>query len=268
MRRATWIPIVLPLLAVLGGSGCGPDDEGGRQSADDGIVPPPTTDGSATSTGETTAGSSPGSGSATATSMVTTEATAADDTTGPGISFDLGRSPDVGGPMTYPVRMLPGLVSITFYERTGGTEPDAFTFMVDGPELTVRLADPLAIGNFDIDGATGEFYDVYYSDIDGNFELDGRYLTISGVFGQPLPAGGGLNLAEIGLNFQDASTEFGNYVASYVILGDNAAQPDGNADNSIDGDLQTHTTMGNTVGSNERLRVTLGFLSSSGPPPG
>ena len=188
------------------------------------------------------------------------------DLTWLGMTWDEG--PDVGGPMTYPVRMLPGLVSITFYERTGGTEPDAFTFTVDGPELTARLADPLAIGNFDIDGATGEFYDVYYSDIDGNFELDGRYLTISGVFGQPLPAGGGLNLAEIGLNFQDASTEFGNYVASFVILGDNAAQPDGNAENAIDGDLQTHTTMGNTVGSNERLRVTLGFLSSSGPPPG
>lgn len=170
--------------------------------------------------------------------------------------------------MTFPVRMLPGLLSITFYERTGGAAPDAFTFLVDGPELTVRLADPLGAGNFDIDGATSEFYDVYYSDQDGNVDIDGRYLTISGVFGQALPSGGGLNLAEIGLNFEGDRTEFGNYVASYAALGDNAAMPDGNADNSIDGDLQTHTTMGNTVGSAERLRVTLGFLSSSGPPPG
>ena len=69
-------------------------------------------------------------------------------------------------------------------------------------------------------------------------------------------------------NSRSATTEFGNYVASFVILGDNAVQPDGNVENSIDGDLQTHTTMGNTVGSRERLRVTLGFLSSSGPPPG
>ena len=67
------------------------------------------------------------------------------------------------------------------------------------------------------------------------------------------------------LNFSDASTEVGNYVASFVALGDNAIP--GNVGNAIDDDLQTHTTMGNTIGSNERLRVTLGFLSSSGPPP-
>jgi hypothetical protein len=250
-------------------AGCGTPDDDGRVSAEDGVGPLPTSDGPGTSqTGP--GGSSGGTGSASSSGSATSDATGVDDTSGAGVLFDVGGSSggETGGPMTYPVRMLPGLVSITFYERTGGVAPAGFTFVVDGPELTVRLVDPLAVGNFDIDGATGELYDVYYSDIDGNFELDGRYLTISGMFGQPLPAGGGLNLAEIGLNLEDATTEFGNYVASFVILGDNAVQPDGNADNSIDGDLQTHTTMGNTVGSNERLRVTLGFLSSSGPPPG
>lgn len=255
------------LVGTLGGCGT-PDD--GRSSAEDGPADGPITltneDGpEPTDDGPGTTSTTSGSGSASATTAMTTSV---DDSTGPGILFDLGDEPDLGGPMTYPVRMLPGLVSISFYERTGGMAPDVFTFLVDGPELTVRLNDPLAVGNFDIDGASGEFYDVYYSDQDGVFELDGRYLTISGTFGQALPAGGGLNLAEIGLNFEDDTTEFGNYVASYVILGDNAAQPDGNVENSIDGDLQTHSTMGNTVGSNERLRITLGFLSSSGPPPG
>ena len=37
--------------------------------------------------------------------------------------------------------------------------------------------------------------------------------------------------------------------------------------NATDGNLLTHTTMGNTIGQNEQLRVTLGFLSSSGEPP-
>ncbi|MCA9706633.1 MAG: hypothetical protein KDK70_12340 [Myxococcales bacterium] len=253
MRRL-WLVLASTLVA------CG-DSGSGRTSADDGVA-------------SVTAGTTPGTGSTTQSNTQGTDSASAtgpdlDTGTTSAIKFDLGVDPTgtTGGDMTQPVRMLPGLVSITFYERTGGTEPDAFTFAVDGSELTVRLADPLADGNFDIDGATGEFYDVYYSDQDGVFDIDGRYLTISGVFGQPLPAGGGLNLAEIGLNFQDA-TEYGNYVASFVILGDNAVQPDGNADNAIDGDLQTHTTMGNTVGSQERLRVTLGFLSSSGPPPG
>jgi len=163
-----------------------------------------------------------------------------------------------------PVRKLPGLGSITFYERTGGMEPTAYTFLVEGPELTVRLADPLGDANADITGASTEYYDVYYSDADGTFNLDGSYLTISGMFGQALPAGGGLNLAEIGLNYVDASTEYGNYVASYVVLGDNSYEPSVPA--CIDGDLQTHTTMGNTVGASERLRLTLGFNSSSGIP--
>ncbi len=168
------------------------------------------------------------------------------------------------GFMMIPVRKLPNLASITFHERTGGSLPTPYTFLVDGPELTVRLADPLGDANADIKGASTEYYDVYYSNGDGEFNVDGSYLTISGVFGQALPAGGGLNLAEIGLNYVDASTEYGNYVASYVVLGDNSYEAGVPA--CIDGDLQTHTTMGNTVGSSERLRLTLGFNSTSGIP--
>jgi hypothetical protein len=163
-----------------------------------------------------------------------------------------------------PVRKLPGLQSISFYERTGGTEPTEYNFLVDGPELSAKLADPLSDTNRDIVGATSEWYDVYYSGEDGSFDVDGSYLTISGVFLQTLPAGGGLNLAEIGLHFTNSNTEYGNYVASYVALGDN--KDESSVGKCIDGDLQTHTTMGNTVGSSERLRLTLGFLSTSGPP--
>lgn len=164
-----------------------------------------------------------------------------------------------------PVVDIPGLVSITFYERTGGTAPDAYTFDKNGAELTTRLVDPLGVGNNDIAGASTEYYDVYYSDGDGTFNLSGEYVTISGVFEQEAPAGGGLNLAEMQLNFNNTTTEVGNYVASFVALGNNAFPS--TVGNAIDDDLLTHTTMGNTVGANERLRVTLGFLSSSGPPP-
>ncbi|MCC6556100.1 MAG: hypothetical protein IT372_24325 [Polyangiaceae bacterium] len=182
-----------------------------------------------------------------------------------GAGFGGGFTGAGGGSSGVPVRSIPGLTSITFYERTGGTEPTPYEFLVDGPELTARLDDPLATGNFDIPGASSEFYDVYYSDADGAFNLDGKYLTISGTFGLALPAGGGLNLAEIGLNFAGAATEYGNYVASYAALGDNKDET--SVERCIDGDLQTHTTMGNTVGAAERLRLTLGFASSSGPPP-
>ena len=163
-----------------------------------------------------------------------------------------------------PVRELQGLSSITFHERSGGGEPTAYTFDVMGPELGARLSDPLADGNFDIKGVSTEFYDVYFSDENGAADVDGSYLTISGVFAVAAPAGGGLNLAEIGLNYDNEKTEYGNYVASYVVLGDNADENRVQA--CIDGDLQTHTSMGNTVGETKRLRLTLGFESTSGPP--
>ena len=175
-----------------------------------------------------------------------------------------GSSFGTGGFMPVPVKDLPGLVSITFHERTGGDAPTPYEFTIAGPELTTKLPDPMSDTSRDIPGAPSEYYDVFYSDEDGNFQLDGSYLTISGVYVNPLPAGGGLNLAEIGLNSSDTNTEYGNYVASFVALGDNAVPAD--VGNCIDSDLQTHTTMGNTIGSNERLRLTLGFESTSGPP--
>jgi hypothetical protein len=161
------------------------------------------------------------------------------------------------------VRLIPNLTSITFYERTGGGAPTPFTFPINSPQLTTRLSDPLDASNHDIPGAATEFYDVFYSNADGTFNLNGQYLTIEGVFLQGLPEGGGLNLAEISLNFASAPPEFGSFVASFVALGDNAIP--GDVVRAIDGDLQTHTTMGNTVGQTQRLRVTLGFQSASQP---
>ena len=118
---------------------------------------------------------------------------------------------------------------------------------------------------YDIKGVTSELYDVYYSDSVGKFDAMGSYLTISGVFDFTLPAGGGFNLAEIALNYANAPVEYGNCVASFVTLGDNAVPS--SVPCAIDGDLQTNTTMGNTSGQSERLRITLGFEWCSGPPP-
>jgi len=130
--------------------------------------------------------------------------------------------------------------------------------------MTTKLAT-LDQANHDIEGANTEFYDVYYFDIDGDFDLDGAYLTIAGVFGAKAPAGGGLNLAEIALNYEGKPAECGNYVASFVALGDNASPEF--VQNAIDGDLATHTTMGNTVDDPDKLlRVTLGFASTTGSP--
>lgn len=166
------------------------------------------------------------------------------------------------GTMKIPVRKIPGLVSITYYETTGVV--NMYTFQVNGPEMTTKIAN-LTVTDNDIKGASTEYYDVYYSDDQGNFDIDGAYLTIAGVFLYTLPAGGGLNLAEIALNYMGQQTEYGNYVASYVALGDNAIP--GDVGKAIDSNLMTCTTMGNTVNDpGKLLRITLGFKSSSGPP--
>jgi hypothetical protein len=166
------------------------------------------------------------------------------------------------GTMKIPVRKIPGLVSITYYETT--TVVNSYTFQVNGPEMTTKIANMTATNN-DIKGADTEYYDVYYSDDQGVFDIDGAYLTIAGVFLATLPAGGGLNLAEIALNYMGQSPEYGNYVASFVALGDNAIPAD--VPKAIDSNLMTCTTMGNTVNDpGKLLRITLGFKSSSGPP--
>ncbi|MDD5389175.1 MAG: PEP-CTERM sorting domain-containing protein [Gallionellaceae bacterium] len=165
-----------------------------------------------------------------------------------------------------PVHDIPNLDSITFWERTGGSAPTAYTFAVNSSQLTSRLSDPLSASNNDFAGVPShEFYDVFYSNASGTFDINGEFLTIEGFFDMELPWFGGLNLAEIALNFLGTPTEYGNWVASYVALGNNA-EP-GTVGLAIDGDLQTHTTMGNTIGQTERLRLTLGFNSSSGPAP-
>jgi hypothetical protein len=217
------------------------------------VVDPTTT--AATSSASTTAPDPTTTGGLddSTTRISTTEA---DDSTGPAPKLDL---PPVD---PIPVHEIPGLESITFYETTG--QVTEYTFLVDGPELSNLLVDPLSSENRDIQGTSVEFYDVYYSDVGGVFDPDGSYLTIAGAFGAKLPAGGGLNLAEISLNYADDSVEFGSFLASFQGLGDNYAP--GSEPNAIDGDLMTHTTMGNNVDEpTKRLRVTLGFMSSLMP---
>jgi hypothetical protein len=264
-----------PVFAVL--VACGPDgradsttsatatDSGTAASTAAGSSGEPATTAptSGTASATTTAGTSTTS---TSTSTSTTEASTGDVGTGTteGVVSSTGPEPKLDLPQfkPIPVKEIPGLISITFYETTG--QVMEYTFLVAGPELNNALPDPLSMDNRDIQGTSVEFYDVYYSDVDGVFDPNGSYLTIAGSFGAKLPAGGGLNLAEISLNYDNDVVEYGSFLASFVGLGDNYAP--GSEANAIDGDLATHTTMGNTVDTpDQRLRVTLGFKSSLMP---
>lgn len=271
--RTTWP--ARTLLALLA-TACGPGDS--RDDGEASSAQPSTGAGSVTGTdGPTTGADVPTTGGSTGaptTSGIVGEtgtsstgstgdaSTASVDSSGGSTSGDVKLDLPVPEDMPIPVHDIPGLESITFYETTG--QITEYTFAIAGPELNNLLADPLSMDNRDIQGTGVEFYDVYYSEEDGTFNPDGSYLTIAGSFGAKLPAGGGLNLAEISLNYADASTEYGSYLASFVGLGDNYVP--GSEPNAIDGDLATHTTMGNNVDEpNKRLRLTLGFKSSLMP---
>ncbi|WAS91962.1 hypothetical protein [Nannocystis punicea] len=261
-------------LAVL--TACGPD---GRADATDtspttqpGTTAPtstssssgdvaPTTTGDASTT-TTTTGTTDATGTTAVTGTTDVDTTTTTEPVDPSTTTTVGPKLDLPPEMPIPVKDIPGLMSITFYESTSGVMQ--YTFLIDGPELNNLLPDPLSNANRDIEGTSVEFYDVYYSDVDGVFDPLGSYLTIAGSFGAKLPAGGGLNLAEISLNFDDNVFEFGSFLASYVGLGDNYIM--GSEPNAIDNNLDTHTTMGNTVDTpGQRLRVTLGFKSSLMP---
>lgn len=165
-----------------------------------------------------------------------------------------------GSAQAAPLRELPDLESITFFERTSACYQ--YTFLMDSDELMNRRPT-LSWSSCDFDGADTEYYDVFYSDASGNFDVDGEYLTIEAVFSHELPAGGGLNIGEARLNFGDGTNRFAVLVTHFRALGDNA-HPE-TAGNAADGDLQTYTTLGNTVGQTERLSLTLDFFPGEIP---
>lgn len=158
-----------------------------------------------------------------------------------------------------PIRQLPNLQTITFWEVTGGVNPH--TFGVSNSSMTARRADPLGSTNYDFYGVSGmEFYDVFYSDADGSFNnVDGEYVTVEAVWPQS-SGGGGLNIAEVTLDYVGGTKEYASFVASYVALGNNSVPA--SVTYAVDGNLNTCTTMGNTVGQSQRLRITLGFRST------
>jgi hypothetical protein len=168
---------------------------------------------------------------------------------------------DVNAVQATPLVNLPNLQSITFFETSGSNTP--YTFNVNSPELLTKLS-ALNSTSKDFVGVSTEFYDVFYSDSLRNFDASGMYVTVESVYDRELPAGGGLNIAEVQLNFT-SGTEFANQVTAFTALGNNAIL--GSQIKAIDGNLSTTTTLGNTVGQNKRLSLTLGFASTAIPEP-
>lgn len=172
----------------------------------------------------------------------------------------------VDGTVTYedckrlPIRLIPGLTSITFWESTFAA-PTQHTFAKAGPQLTNQISTLGPLNDFE--GVSGaEVYDVFYSNWNGTPNLNGEFVTIEAVWNVGAPSGGGLNIARVDFN---GTGQFANSVASFVALGNNAMPND--VGKAVDGLTSTDTTMGNTIGQAQRLRVTVGFPCRRVAPP-
>ena len=167
-----------------------------------------------------------------------------------------------------PLRELPQLSSITFWERTASDPNTGFfqyTFDTNSSALLERLPT-LSANQNDFEGVVGrELYDVFYSDADGTADANGEYVTIEAVYDAASPAGGGLNISEVVFNFAGAPARNADFLASFHGLGDNYIA--GSEEYAIDGNLQTHTTMGSNIGTNDRMRITVGLNAKDQPVP-
>lgn len=157
------------------------------------------------------------------------------------------------------VMTFPGLTAIRFTEFSGG--PNFHTFLPAGPVMTTQLG-VLNPGNRDFAGVPLESYDVFYSDANGAFNINGNYVTVEARF--PGQGGGGLNIGAVDLLLGPAPFMIcrADVLASFVGMGGNYIP--GSEVNAADpADVApipaTFTTMGNTAGVPGRLRVTVGW---------
>jgi len=169
----------------------------------------------------------------------------------------------LGAVMTYP-----GLTSIDFWEVSGPTS--SYSFAPNSAAMTTQLG-VLNGANFDFAGVPGEYYDVFYSDANGNFNLNGNYVTVEAVYPNTT-GGGGLNIAAVDLLIGPVPSMVcrADVLASWVGMGNNyiagsevfAADP-----TDVTPVPTTLTTMGNTAGVPGRLRVTVGWKKILVPEP-
>ncbi|TWU20804.1 hypothetical protein [Bythopirellula polymerisocia] len=150
----------------------------------------------------------------------------------------------------------PGLTAVRFWEASGPILP--FTFAFNSPQMTIKLGNALSPANRDFSQFPAEPYDVFYSDSNGAFNLNGNYVTVEAAFPRPLPAGGGLNLGAVDLIFGSSSLR-ADVLSSWVGLGNNYIA--GSEVLAVDTDTaipSTFTTMGHTTAPHtQHLRVTV-----------
>ncbi|MFN8587616.1 MAG: hypothetical protein U0704_07405 [Candidatus Eisenbacteria bacterium] len=154
----------------------------------------------------------------------------------------------------FALRNTPGLSTITVHEVSFGTFTHSWPFYDD--VLFTRLPGTLGPGNADFTGNLNEFYDIFYSDADGNPDPIGQYLTVECDDLDPNDGGG--NIAELQLDFSNGNPSvYACNLTSLFLWGSQSSLF--SAFWSVDGDLNTFSTLGSSFGAPSRLRLTFGF---------
>jgi hypothetical protein len=149
----------------------------------------------------------------------------------------------------------PGLTAIAFWEFSGPAVPKFVSSV--GPKITTQLGALNGVSN-DFVGVPNEYYDVFYSNANGTFNVNGNYVTVEARYESPT-GGGGLNIGAVDLVIGSTAVR-ADVLTSWVGLGSNYIA--GSEVLSVDpADVTpvptTFTTMGNTAGVNGRMRVTV-----------
>jgi PEP-CTERM motif len=151
---------------------------------------------------------------------------------------------------------LAGLISVQAYEATNTLSDGSGAWAANDARLTQRLA-VLTAANRDFGIFPGtENYDIFVSDEAGNLDAGGRYLTIEGNCTVPYVC---FNVTGVSLKF-GALEHFATVLTRAVYGRPNSFEPD-TAGRAVDGDLNTYTRLGDTIGLGEdaRMAITVGF---------
>lgn len=151
---------------------------------------------------------------------------------------------------------LTGLTSVQAYEATNTLSDGSGAWLAGDARLTQRLA-LLTADNRDFGIFPGtENYDIFVSDEAGNLDAGGRYLTIEGNCTVPYVC---FNVTGVSLKF-GALEHFATVLTRAVYGRANSFVPD-TAQFAVDGNLNTYTRLGDTIGMGEdaRMAITVGF---------
>ena len=160
-----------------------------------------------------------------------------------------------------PIASLSGINGIRFYEQTGAVLQQV-NFTPGSTQMNTQLVGNLTTLNKDFNGSGGEFYDVFFSNIDGTFNASGHYITIEATHSNE--SGSSLNIGEVQLLFSGASplsNDFSTGVVSYVPGTFNFVLS--SLSNIGDNNVNTFTQIGLTDLPAERMRITVSFANTT-----